>query len=55
MSRIQVASENSTPVELYYEDHGAGSRRQVVSPEPLVDVPLLMRAPELVDDGSEVA
>lgn len=38
-----------------FEDHGAGSRRQVVSPEPLVDVPLLMRAPELVDDGSEVA
>ena len=38
-----------------FEDHGAGSRRQLPAPEPLVDLPLLMSAPELVDGGSEVA
>ncbi len=38
-----------------FEDHGAGSRRTVASPEPVVDLPLLMSAPELVGDDTEVA
>jgi non-heme chloroperoxidase len=25
MSTIAVGKENSTPIELYYEDHGSGS------------------------------
>jgi DNA recombination protein RmuC len=41
-----------------FEDHGAGSRRALPSPEPLVDLPLLMSAPELLEpppEESEVA
>jgi DNA recombination protein RmuC len=34
-----------------FEDHGAGSRRSIVEPEPLVDLPLLMSAPELVGES----
>jgi DNA recombination protein RmuC len=32
-----------------FEDHGAASRRQIRVGEPLVDLPSLMSAPELVD------
>lgn len=35
MSRIQVATENSTPVELYYEDHGSGSPVVLIHGWPL--------------------
>jgi DNA recombination protein RmuC len=41
-----------------FEDHGAGSRRALPAPEPLVDLPLLMSAPELLEpppEESEVA
>ncbi len=37
-----------------FEEHGAASRRTVPTAQPLVDLPALMTAPELVDDG-EVA
>jgi non-heme chloroperoxidase len=35
MNRIQVGSENSTPIELYYEDHGAGSPVVLIHGWPL--------------------
>ncbi len=34
------------------EDHGAGSRRRLPHHEPLVDLPLLMSAPELVGEST---
>lgn len=34
-----------------FEDHGAGSRRTIEVTEPLVDLPLLMSAPELVGES----
>ena len=35
MSRIVVGKENSTPIELYYEDHGAGSPVVLIHGWPL--------------------
>src|SRR6186713_1847125 len=35
MNSIQVGSENSTPIELYYEDHGAGSPVVLIHGWPL--------------------
>ena len=35
MSRIQVGTENSTPIELYYEDHGSGSPVVLIHGWPL--------------------
>jgi hypothetical protein len=35
MSRIEVGQENSAPIELYYEDHGAGSPVVLVHGWPL--------------------
>ncbi len=35
MSTIQVGSENSTPIELYYEDHGSGSPVVLIHGWPL--------------------
>src|SRR5258708_37047106 len=34
-SRIKVGQENSTPIELYYEDHGAGSPVVLIHAWPL--------------------
>ena len=35
MNRINVGSENSTPIELYYEDHGAGKPVVLIHGYPL--------------------
>jgi pimeloyl-ACP methyl ester carboxylesterase len=35
MTRIPVGSENSTPIELYYEDHGSGSPVVLIHGWPL--------------------
>lgn len=35
MSTIQVGTENSTPIELYYEDHGSGSPVVLIHGWPL--------------------
>jgi len=35
MSRIRVGQENSTPIELYYEDHGSGSPVVLIHGWPL--------------------
>ena len=35
MSTITVGKENSTPIELYYEDHGAGSPVVLIHGWPL--------------------
>ena len=35
MSTIKVGKENSTPIELYYEDHGSGSPVVLIHGWPL--------------------
>jgi peroxiredoxin len=35
MSTITVGKENSTPIELYYEDHGSGSPVVLIHGWPL--------------------
>ena len=45
MSTIKVGKENSTPIELYYEDHGSGSPVVLIHGWPLSGAPGKSRPP----------
>ena len=54
MAFLQVGSENSAPVELYYEDHGSGSPVVLIHGWPLSGRSWENQAPTLVDAGYRV-
>ncbi len=54
MSRIAVAEENGAPVELYYEDHGAGAPVVLIHNWPLSGRSWESQVPALVDAGHRV-
>jgi non-heme chloroperoxidase len=51
---LQVGSENSAPVELYYEDHGSGSPVVLIHGWPLSGRSWENQVPALVDAGYRV-
>ena len=46
MSTISVGQENSTPIEIYYEDHGSDGTADRIVPFPVAG----KRMPEFVKD-----
>ncbi|WP_026922197.1 alpha/beta fold hydrolase [Glycomyces arizonensis] len=54
MATITVGSENSTPIELYYEDHGAGRPVVLVHGYPLDGHSWERQSRELIDAGHRV-
>jgi non-heme chloroperoxidase len=54
MGRIQVGTENSAPIELYYEDHGEGSPVVLIHGWPLSGRSWEKQVPALVDAGHRV-
>ncbi len=54
MAFLQVGSENSAPVELYYEDHGSGSPVVLIHGWPLSGRSWENQVPALVDAGYRV-
>jgi len=54
MAFVQVDTENSTPVELYYEDHGSGSLVVLIHGWPLSGRSWENQVPALVDAGYRV-
>jgi non-heme chloroperoxidase len=54
MPFIQVDTENSTPIELYYEDHGAGSPVVLIHGYPLSGRAWDKQVPALLDAGHRV-
>jgi len=54
MAFLQVGTENSTPVELYYEDHGSGSPVVLIHGWPLSGRSWEKQVPALVDAGYRV-
>jgi non-heme chloroperoxidase len=54
MAFLQVGTENSTPVELYYEDHGSGSPVVLIHGWPLSSRSWEKQVPALVDAGYRV-
>ena len=54
MSRIKVGQENSTPVEIYYEDCGAGSPVVLLSGYPFTGVSWEKQVPALLAAGHRV-
>lgn len=54
MALLQVGSENGTPVELYYEDHGSGSPVVLIHGWPLSGRSWENQVPALVSAGHRV-
>ena len=54
MAFLQVGSENSAPIELYYEDHGSGSPVVLIHGWPLSGRSWENQVPALVDAGYRV-
>ncbi len=54
MSTIEVAQENTSPIELYYEDHGDGSPVILIHGWPLSGASWEKQVPELVKAGHRV-
>src|SRR5688500_17277484 len=54
MATITVGKENSTPVELYYEDHGSGSPVVLIHGWPLSGASCEYQTSALVDAGHRV-
>jgi len=54
MARITVGTENSAPVELYYEDHGRGKPVVLIHGWPLSGRSWEQQVPALVDAGYRV-
>jgi pimeloyl-ACP methyl ester carboxylesterase len=54
MSRIQVGQENSTPIELYYEDHGSGRPVVLIHGWPLSAASWERQVPALLEAGHRV-
>ena len=54
MARLKVGSENSTDVELYYEDHGSGKPVVLIHGYPLSGASWEKQLPVLLDAGHRV-
>jgi len=54
MARLTVGTENGTPVELYYEDHGTGTPGVLIHGWPLSGRSWEHQVPALVDTGHRV-
>ena len=54
MSTITVGQENSHPIEIYYEDHGAGSPVVLVAGYPLSSASWEKQIPALLAAGHRV-
>ena len=54
MTRLQVGSENGSPIELYYEDHGTGRPVVLIHGWPLSGRSWESQVPALVDAGYRV-
>src|ERR1700754_5055667 len=54
MSTITVGQENSTPIEIYYEDHGSGPPVVLLSGWPLDSRSWEPQLPPLLDAGHRV-
>lgn len=54
MAYVKVGTENSTPIELYYEDHGSGKPVVLIHGWPLSGRSWEKQVPALVDAGSRV-
>jgi pimeloyl-ACP methyl ester carboxylesterase len=54
MSTITVGKENSTPIELYYEDHGSGPPVVLIHGYPLSGASWEKQVPALLDAGYRV-
>jgi non-heme chloroperoxidase len=54
MALVRVGEENSTPVELYYEDHGSGSPVVLIHGWPLSGRSWEKQVPALVEAGHRV-
>ncbi|MBA8824207.1 pimeloyl-ACP methyl ester carboxylesterase [Saccharopolyspora lacisalsi] len=54
MALVRVGTENSAPVELYYEDHGSGSPVVLIHGWPLSGRSWENQVPELVEAGHRV-
>lgn len=54
MAYVQVGSENGSPVELYYEDHGSGSPVVLIHGWPLSGRSWEKQVPALVEAGHRV-
>ena len=54
MAYVQVGTENSAPVELYYEDHGSGRPVVLIHGWPLSGRSWENQVPTLVDAGYRV-
>ncbi len=54
MSKITVGQENSTPIELYYEDHGSGKPVVLIHGWPLSGASWEKQVAALLDAGHRV-
>jgi len=54
MAKLQVGTESSAPIELYYEDHGAGRPVVLIPGSPLSGRSWEHQVPALVDAGHRV-
>ena len=54
MGTITVGRENSTPIELYYEDHGSGPPVVLLAGWPLDSLSWEPQLPPLLDAGHRV-
>jgi pimeloyl-ACP methyl ester carboxylesterase len=54
MAKLKVGTENSTPIELYYEDHGSGAPVVLIHGWPLSGRSWEKQVPALVDAGYRV-
>ena len=54
MATLTVGTENSTPIDLYYEDHGAGRPVVLIHGWPLSGRSWEAQVPALVDAGYRV-
>src|ERR1044071_3858993 len=54
MGMITVGKENSTPVELYYEDHGTGNPVVLIHGWPLSGASWEKQVPALIEAGHRV-
>jgi non-heme chloroperoxidase len=54
MGTIQVGQENSNPIEIYYEDYGAGSPVVLLSGYPFTGASWEKQVPALIAAGHRV-
>ncbi len=54
MAKLQVGTENTTPIELYYEDHGAGQPVVLIHGWPVSGRSWENQVPTLIDAGYRV-